>query len=105
MTEILPAAQCTDMQQVRAAIDALDGDIVALMAKRLGYIAAAARIKDQRAKIRDEARIADVLSKVAAVAKAQGIDPDFVTGLYRQMVEASIAHELALYDARHTAQG
>ena len=104
MTERHPAPQCTNMQQVRSAIDSIDRDMVRLIAERLGYVAAAARIKESRDSVRDEARIADVLSKVAAEAQAQGIAPEFVTTLYRQMIEASIAHELALFDARAQRQ-
>lgn len=105
MTERCPAPACTNMAEVRQAIDAIDREMVALMAERLGYIAAAARIKDSRDKVRDEARIADVLTKVAASAQSHGINPDFVTHVYRQMIEASIAHELALFDARTPSQG
>ena len=88
------------MAEVRQAIDAIDHEIVALIAERLGYIAAAARIKDSRDKVRDAARIADVLAKVAAHAEARGISATFITDLYREMIEASITHELRLFDAR-----
>ena len=40
----VPAADCTDMSQVRAAIDALDTLVVTLLAERMRYIEAAARI-------------------------------------------------------------
>ncbi|MDY0871265.1 chorismate mutase [Dongia rigui] len=89
------------MTEVRAEIDALDRAIVALLADRLHFIGEAARIKPQRAMVRDEARIEDVIAKVRAAATTSGIEPDFIEPLYRDLVERSIAHELALFDQRH----
>lgn len=92
---------CRDMTEVRAEIDALDREIVALLADRLHFIGEAARIKAQRAMVRDEARVEDVIAKIRAAATAVGVDPDFIEPLYRDLVERSIAHELALFDRRH----
>ena len=36
---------CTTMAEVRAGVDALDAELVALLATRFGYMRAAARIK------------------------------------------------------------
>ena len=43
----VPAADCTDMAQVRAAIDGLDTLIVSLLAERMRYIEAA-MLSDER---------------------------------------------------------
>lgn len=86
------------MAEVRAEIDALDRDIVALLADRLHYIDEAARIKKDRAAVRDEARIADVLIKVEAEAQRLGADPRVVASAYRALVEASIMHEFEKFD-------
>ena len=58
-----PPESCTTMAEVRAGIDALDRQLVTLIAERLRYIAAAARIKPDRGRVRDEWRKADVLAK------------------------------------------
>lgn len=89
------------MTEVRAAIDALDREIVALLAERLHFIGEAARIKAERALVRDEARVEDVIAKVRAAAAATDMDPDFIEPLYRELVERSITHELELFDHRH----
>ena len=86
------------MAEVRAEIDALDRKIVALLADRLHYIDEAARLKQSRDQVRDEARIADVLSKVDAEARRLGIDPEVIAAAYRSLVEASIAHEMDEFD-------
>ena len=91
---------CANMAEVRAEIDALDREIVALLADRLHYIDEAARIKQSRDQVRDEARIADVLMKVEAEARKLNSDREVVTSAYRALVEASITHELKEFDRR-----
>jgi isochorismate pyruvate lyase len=86
------------MADVRAGIDALDRDIVALLADRLHYIDEAARLKQRRDQVRDEARIADVLAKVEAEAKRLGADADVVRRAYAALIEASIEHEFVAFD-------
>jgi len=89
---------CQDMSDVRTAIDALDREIVALLADRLHFIAEAARIKADRDAVRDEPRVEDVVKKVRAEAVKAGIDPDFVEPIYRDLIERSIAHEFCEFD-------
>jgi isochorismate pyruvate lyase len=89
---------CESMSEVRAEIDALDRAIVALLADRLHYIEEAARIKQSRDQVRDEARIADVLAKVEAEARRLDADPTVIVSAYRALIESSIAHELEVFD-------
>ena len=86
------------MAEVRVEIDALDREIVALLADRLHYIDEAARLKQRRDQVRDEARIADVLMKVEAEALRRGADPNVVVAAFRALIEASIAHEFEQFD-------
>lgn len=97
--------RCRDMDEVRAAIDALDRRIVALLAERLHFINEAARIKQDRRLVRDDRRVEDVISKVRSAAAAGGIDPDFIEPVYRALVERSIQHELGEFDRAHPPEG
>ncbi len=99
MTEALAPADCTTMTEVRAGVDAVDSELVALLARRFGYMDAAARIKTDRSVVRDEARKAEVLANVARHAVAAGLDPDRLTAVWDVLVEQSIAHELDRWDA------
>lgn len=92
---------CADMAEVRQAIDEIDRELVALMVDRLHFIAEAARIKQSRDEVRDDARIAEVLQKVRRSAEEQGADPDLIAAMFRELVERSIAHEFALFDRIH----
>ncbi|GAB4137984.1 MAG: chorismate mutase [Sphingomonadales bacterium] len=88
------------MTEVRREIDRLDRAIVVLLAERFGYIAQAAGIKQQRDQIRDEARIEDVIAKVSALAAHIDAPAERVAAVFRELVEQSIAHEAALFEAR-----
>lgn len=86
------------MAEVRANIDALDRSIVRLLRKRLDFIEAAARIKQSRDAVRDEARKADVINKARLEAERIGLPTDLVEQLYEQLIEYSIAHEFVRFD-------
>ena len=91
-------ADCTTMAEVRAGVDALDRDLVALLVRRFGYMDAAARIKTERTAVRDERRKAEVIANAESAAVAAGLPPGTIAALWDQLVEASIAHELAAWD-------
>ena len=95
---IIAADDCRTMADVREGIDALDRELVALLLRRLGYIAAAARIKNDRNTVRDEARIEDVVAKVKASARAAGLPEVMAEKVWRTLVDESIAYELQAWD-------
>ena len=97
---ILPGLDCTTMTQVRAGVDALDRELVALLARRFAYMDAAARIKPARGAVRDEARKRQVIAQAAAAAEAAGLPAPAIAAMWETLVEASIAYELEKYDAR-----
>ncbi|HFB55287.1 MAG TPA: chorismate mutase, partial [Hellea balneolensis] len=68
-----PAHECQTMTDVRLGVDEIDRQLVALIAKRQTYMAAAARIKTDRNTVHDSARIEDVVAKVVASAKEHGL--------------------------------
>ena len=89
---------CETMPEVRAGVDALDRELVALLARRFGYMRAAARIKPTRDAVRDEARKASVIAAAVAEAEAQGIPGDVVADIWERLVEGSIAYEFGEWD-------
>lgn len=95
----LAAEDCQTMADVRAAIDALDADLVRLLARRFAYMRAAARIKPQRGQVRDEARKAEVIANAAALAGELGLPDDVIADVWERLVEGSIAYELNAWDA------
>jgi isochorismate pyruvate lyase len=89
---------CTSMADVRAGVDAIDVQLVALLARRFGYMDAAARIKIDRNAVRDEARKLEVLANVERHAMAMGLDPARICRIWDELVEQSIAYELQKWD-------
>jgi isochorismate pyruvate lyase len=91
-------ADCRTMPEVRAGVDALDAELVALLARRFAYMRAAARIKPDRGQVRDEARKAEVIRNACGFADELGVPVPLVADLWERLVEGSIAYELAAWD-------
>jgi isochorismate pyruvate lyase len=89
------------MPEVRAGVDAVDKELVALLATRFAYMDAAARIKTTRDAVRDEARKAQVIDNVLAQASAHGLPDELLAKLWNDLVEGSIAYELDRWDRQH----
>lgn len=90
--------ECQNMEEVRYEVDRLDRLLVQLVKERQDYMDAAARIKADRAIVRDEARIEDVVRKVLQSAKAQGLDAKIAESVWRNMIEQCIAYEFSRFD-------
>ena len=101
---MIPADDCTTMAEVRVAIDELDRQLVTLLAQRLRYIEAAARIKTDRNVVRDEWRKADVLNKVTEAARESDLPVELVQQLWENLIEFSISHEFKRFDSLQAAQ-
>jgi len=95
---IFSGPDCSTMLEVRAGVDQVDREIVALLARRFAYMDAAARIKPERGQVRDEARKAQVIENARANARAAGIPEEPVAQLWNQLIEASIAYEFDRFD-------
>jgi len=98
MTSAKLPDQCETMTDVRAGVDQVDRELVALLVRRFAYMDAAARIKTDRATVRDEARKAEVLDNVAREAAAAGLEPDRLRAVWNELVEQSIAYEAIRWD-------
>lgn len=101
MPEIPPQPEdCQSMEEVRAGVDALDRRLVDLLAVRFGYMRAAARIKPDRAQVRDEARKAQVIANARSAAEQQGLPADAIAAFWDDLVEVSIGYELGYWESK-----
>ena len=91
---------CANMAEVRAGVDDVDGQILQLLARRFGYMDAAARIKHDRDTVRDEARKAQVIANARKLALELRIPQDVVADIWETLVEGSIAYEFGRWDAQ-----
>jgi len=85
---------CTTMADIRAEIDRLDEELVALFAERTAYIDRAAAIKEEiglPARIED--RVEQVVANVRRHAAAHGLPPDKLEKPWRKLIDWSIERE------------
>jgi len=94
---------CNTMTEVREGVDALDRELVALLVKRQAYMSAAGRIKNDRNAVYDADRIEDVVSKVLAEARKQGLSEDIAEQVWRKLIERCIAFEFGEWDKLRAA--
>ncbi len=90
------------MAEVRHGVDITDAALIELLARRFGYMDAAARIKADRDTVRDEARKAQVIANVEAAASQAQIPVEPIKEIWDHLVEASIKYELAVWDRLNT---
>jgi isochorismate pyruvate lyase len=96
----IPPEACHSMPELRAAIDRLDRQLVAMLAQRQAYIERAAVLKSDRGTVRDTPRVEEVVRNVVAEAGRAGLSPQIAEAVWRALIEASIAHEYKAFDAK-----
>ena len=102
--DIAPPDACASMTELRAAIDSLDAQLVAMLALRQRYIERAAILKKTRDAVHDEARIEEVVRRVKDEGKRAGLSPVIAERVWRVLIEASIAHEYQAFDAKRAGR-
>ncbi|MDM7458488.1 MAG: chorismate mutase [Paracoccus sp. (in: a-proteobacteria)] len=89
-----PIDEIQDMPELRARIDALDAQLVALLAQRRDLIARAAQIKEGNGlPARITPRVEEVVDNVCRHALSHDLDVALIESIWRQLIEAAIAQE------------
>jgi isochorismate pyruvate lyase len=92
-----PASQLTSMPELRGQIDAIDAELVRLLAIRVEHIDRAAVLKlAEGLPARIPARVEEVIANVRASASQSGLDPDLAERIWRMLVEWAIERETCL---------
>jgi len=89
-----------DLAEVRSRIDALDGELTRLLARRQELVCAAARFKADEQAVRAPDRVERVVAAARERASIEGLAPDVAEAVWRAMITAFIEFELA----RHRGQ-
>ena len=87
------AAECENMDQVRAKIDRIDDALLDLVAERFTYVDRAWQLKKDPTEATVPWRIRQVIDKVEARAKERGLPPELAVALWRQMIGWFIQYE------------
>ncbi|XVQ07011.1 chorismate mutase [Spirillospora sp. CA-255316] len=91
------------LAEVRAGIDAIDADLVRLLAERQALVRAAAAFKGDEQAVRDPARVERVVALARERAAAAGLSPLVAESVWRAMIGAFIDLELAEQASRTSA--
>lgn len=84
-------------------MDAVDRELVRLLAEREGHVRRAARFKETRGDVEAPKRVEEVIRKVRTLADGYGADTGVVEEVYRAMISRFIALEMDEH-ARDTAR-
>ena len=93
-TAMRTPSQCRTMTELRAEIDRIDRNLIAVLAERAAYIDRAIDLKPAEGlPARIAPRVAEVLDNVRRLAEDHSLDPDLAEALWTQIIEWSIARE------------
>lgn len=85
---------CQNLEEVRHHIDALDSQLITLIAQRGNYVAQAAGFKKNAEEVPAPQRVEQVISRVTTQATKLGADSIVVEAIWRAMIGAFINSEL-----------
>jgi isochorismate pyruvate lyase len=92
--EAAPAASQNELAEVRRSIDALDNELVVLLAKRQRQIERAARIKSALAiPAHVPGRVDEVLAAVLGAARREGLSVELAMNLWTAITDWSVTYE------------
>lgn len=94
--------QCESMAEIRAAIDAIDRQVIGLLGQRFAYVKAAARFKTSETSVRAPERVQSLLQQRRVWAEEEGLDPDLIETLYQNLVDHFIAEEMKRWQAEQS---
>ncbi len=81
------------LEDARNRVDAIDDALIELIATRQFYVDQVIRFKRKSEDIKSP-RIEEVIEKVCVQASQQGLDPELIENIYREMIQHFIRREL-----------
>jgi len=96
---------CRNLEDVRAAVNAIDRDIVKLLGKRVKYAMAALRFKTDVSEVAVPAHRKRLFAQRREWAAAQGVNAKMVQDIFQAIVDESRRLHLAGFRARGKSAG
>ncbi|NOR55419.1 MAG: chorismate mutase [Sulfurovum sp.] len=87
--------QCNTLEEARIAIDAVDKELVTLIATRNEYIKQIAHFKNSVEEVKAEDRISEVINNVREQAISLDLSPNLVNDLYVRMIDEMVESEIS----------
>ncbi len=92
------------MTEIRAEIDRLDRQVVALIGQRFGYVKAASKFKSSATTVAAPERFEAMLTQRRAWATEEGLNADAIERMFRDLVTHFIEEELKHWEATTATQ-
>ena len=86
--------ECAGLQDIRAEIDRIDCDVITALGQRFAYVKAAGKFKTSEESVKAADRFAAMLQQRREWAAVEGLSPDVIEKLYRDLVTHFIEEEL-----------
>ncbi|UGA53566.1 isochorismate lyase [Vibrio sp. VB16] len=93
---------CSGMEDIRVEIDSMDRDIIAILGKRFEYVKAAAKFKTSETSVRAPERFKSMLEQRRIWASSEGLSPDAIEKMYRDLVNHFIKEEMSEWASEST---
>jgi len=78
--------ECENMADIRAEIDRLDRQVVALLGQRFAYVRAASKFKTSKTTVRAPERFQAMLKQRRIWAEEEGLNADAIEKMYQYLV-------------------
>lgn len=91
---------CADMAEIRAEVNAIDHEIIALLGRRLDYVRAAVRHKPDEQSIRNPDHWDRFFAQRRGWARDAGYDPDVIEAIYRRLYDYTVEVQLDLHRSK-----
>lgn len=86
--------RCENITDIRIEIDRLDRQIIAIMGERFEYVNAASQFKTSETSVKAPERFQAMLQQRRAWAEEEGLNPDVIEKIYRDLVTYFIEEEM-----------
>jgi isochorismate pyruvate lyase len=93
---------CSGMEDIRVEIDNMDRDIIAILGKRFDYVKAASKFKTSETSVRAPERFKAMLEQRRIWASSEGLNPDAIEKMYRDLVNHFIKEEMSKWQSEST---
>jgi chorismate mutase/ribosomal protein S18 acetylase RimI-like enzyme len=92
---------CKNIEDVRTCIDSIDNEIIKSIATRSLYVKNAAKFKSNVEEIKAPERVRKMLLAREKLAIEYGLKPEFISNLFRYLVDYFISEEIRSFDNPH----
>ena len=90
---------CSGMEDIRVEIDNMDRFIIAILSKRFEYVKAASKFKTSETSVRAPERFKAMLEQRRVWASSEGLSPDAIEKMYRDLVNYFINEEMSKWQS------